>query len=142
MISTRGRYALRALLDIAQNGTDRWVPLKEVANRQSISIKYLEAIMPIFTKAGMVQAVHGKGGGYRLSNEIASYTVYDILIQTEASLAPVACLQCQVEPCQRASNCMTLPLWQHFNEMMETYFKRITLEDVLNGRFPEHAING
>lgn len=136
MISTKGRYALRALADLASVSEDRWMPLKEIAQRQEISIKYLESILPIFTKAGIVKAVHGKGGGYQLVKTASAYTILEILELTESTLAPVACLQCDNTPCKRSSGCVTLPMWTHFNQVIRQYFQSMTLEDVIEGRFP------
>ena len=132
MISTRGRYALRVLADLAEQPENQWTPLKEIAARQAISHKYLETIMTTLSKANLVAAVHGKGGGYKLVRKPEAYTVLEILEQTEATLAPVNCLDCHLEKCQRASECLTLPLWQQFNTLTRTYFNQVTLKDLVD----------
>lgn len=130
MISTRGRYALRAMLDLAEHG-DSLVPMREVARRQDISLKYLERIMPLLTAKGLLEGVHGKGGGYRLSRAPEDYRVGEILSAAGEELAPVACLGCGAAPCERAAQCRTLPMWQEFDRMTNDYFDKITLADLL-----------
>ena len=110
MISTRGRYALRVMIDLAEHTDQGFVPMKEVANRQGISLKYLERIMPALSKNKLVEGVQGKGGGYRLSRPPGAYTVGEILRLAEGNLAPVACLECGANPCARSKDCKTLPL--------------------------------
>lgn len=131
MISTRGRYALRVLIDLAEHQNGSYIPMKEVADRQDISLKYIERIMPLLTKAKIVEGQHGKGGGYRLDGEPAKYRVGDILRLTEGDLAPVACLGCDAKPCSRAAECRTLPMWQRFNAMTNDYFNGITIADLM-----------
>lgn len=131
MISTRGRYALRVLIDLAEHGGDGYIPMKEIADRQGISLKYLEQIVPALSKNGFIQGVHGKGGGYRLSKEPKEYRVGDILRLTEGDLAPVACLSCNAEKCDRADICPTLPMWTEFYKMVNNYFDGITLADLM-----------
>ncbi len=131
MISTRGRYALRVLLDLAQNQTDGYIPMKEVAQRQELSLKYIERIMPVLSKNNYVEGVHGKGGGYRLSREAKDYTVGEILRLAEGDLAPVACLGCDASPCDRAAGCPTLPMWSEFYKLVNDYFDGITLADLI-----------
>lgn len=133
MISTRGRYALRVLLDLAQHRKDGYVPMKEVARRQELSLKYIERIMPALSKSGMVEGVHGKGGGYRLAMEPRAYRIGDILRLAEGDLAPVACLGCNATPCDRAADCPTLPMWTEFHRLVNDYFDNITLEDLMKG---------
>lgn len=132
-ISTRGRYALRVLLDLAERDSGHYIPMKEVANRQELSLKYIERIVPILTKNGFIEGVHGKGGGYRLKKEPREYKVGDILRLAEGDLAPVSCLECGAKPCERAEKCLTLPMWKRFKEMTDEYFDGITLEDLLKG---------
>lgn len=132
LISTRGRYALRVLLDLAENQTDGFIPMKTVAQRQNLSLKYIERIMPVLSKSKYVVGVHGKGGGYRLAMEPKDYRVGDILRLAEGDLAPVACLGCDAKPCDRAGECRTLPMWREFHKMVNDYFDSITLEDLLN----------
>ena len=110
MISTRGRYALRVMIDLVEHAKDGYVPMKEVAKRQGVSLKYLERILPALAKNQLVEGIHGKGGGYRLCRKPAEYTVGEILRLTEGALAPVACLACGAVPCSRKDSCKTLPM--------------------------------
>ncbi len=131
MISTRGRYALRVLTDMAEHGGDEYLPLKAIAARQDISLKYLESIMAVLSKAGMVDSVQGKGGGYRLNRPLSQYRVGDILRETEGSLALVTCLEENGEPCCRASTCRTLPVWDRLNALVNDYLDGISLADLV-----------
>ncbi|MCH5165800.1 MAG: RrF2 family transcriptional regulator [Clostridiales bacterium] len=130
-ISTRGRYAVRVLIDLAEHRSGNFVPLKEIAERQDISLKYLESIMTELSKNGLVEGVHGKGGGYRMSNAPEKCTLGMILRVTEGDLAPVACLSDGAQPCGRAYECRTLPVWKKFYEMVNNYFDSITLADLI-----------
>ena len=109
IVSTKGRYALRVMVCFAQRGGNEYIPLKEIAESEGISQKYLESIMTTLSKAGFVDAVHGKGGGYRLSRPAKDYTAFEILSLTEGTLAPVTCLE-SGQQCENAENCRTLPL--------------------------------
>ena len=131
MISTRGRYALRVLLDLAENQTDGYIAMKKVAERQDLSLKYIEKIMPVLSKNKYVEGVFGKGGGYRLVKEPSEYKIGDILRLAEGDLAPVACLGCEAKPCDRAKVCKTLPMWTEFYDMVNNYFDGITLADLM-----------
>lgn len=131
MISTKGRYALRILIDLAEHDGGKYIPMKEVAQRQELSLKYLERILPVLTKNKLVIGVHGKGGGYRLNRTPDEYTVGEILRLTEGNLAPVSCLECDAEPCQRAAECRTLAMWTRFHEMTNEYFDSITIADLM-----------
>ena len=131
LISTRGRYALRVLLDLAENQTDGYIAMKKVAERQGLSLKYIERIMPVLSKNNYVVGVHGKGGGYRLAREPQDYKVGEILRLAEGDLAPVACLGCGAEPCDRAETCKTLPMWTEFHRMVNNSFDGITLADLM-----------
>ncbi len=131
MISTRGRYAVRFMLDLAENQGDGFIPMKEVAERQMISVKYLEQILPALSKNGLVDVSHGKGGGYRLSKDPKDYTVLEILRLTEGDLAPVACLEGGAQGCERSNACKTLPMWMKFYEITNAYFGSIALADLL-----------
>ena len=131
LISTRGRYALRVLLDLAEHNGDGYIPMKAIAERQELSLKYIERIMPVLSKNKLVEGVHGKGGGYRLSRAINEYTVGEILRLTEGNLAPVSCLECDSKECKRADTCKTLPMWENFYKMTNEYFDSITLADFL-----------
>lgn len=130
MISTRGRYALRVLTDLAEHDSGEYIPLKEVAARQEISQKYLEGIMVMLSKAGLIDGAHGKGGGYRLIKPAEDYSVGDILRVTEGSLAPVACLESGAEPCHRSESCRTLGMWKKLDRMISEFFDGITIADL------------
>ncbi|MCI5584962.1 MAG: RrF2 family transcriptional regulator [Lachnospiraceae bacterium] len=133
MISTRGRYALRVMIDLAEHTGGEYVPLKDVADRQNISRKYLESIMTVLSKNDMVEGQHGKGGGYRLIRQPEDYRVGDILRLTENSLAPVSCLEEGTNPCERAAECKTLPMWSRLFHMINDYFDGITIADLAGG---------
>ena len=130
-ISTRGRYALRVMIDLAEHASDSYIPLKDIVSRQEISQKYLEGIMTDLSKAGLLDAQHGKGGGYKPGRDPENITILDILLATEGDLAPIACLDKSAEPCSRAAECRTLPMWQKLYEMVYDYFKGITLADLM-----------
>ena len=132
MISTRGRYALRVMIDLAEQGGESYIPMKDVAARQGISLKYLEKILPVLTKNHMIEGVQGKGGGCRLTRQPSEYSVWEILRLTEGDLAPVACLEeSATGACGRSAECRTFPMWQKFYEMMNEYFDSITLSDLM-----------
>lgn len=131
MISTRGRYALRVVIDLAENKDKNYIPLKDIAARQDISQKYLESIMTLLSKNNIVDGVHGKGGGYRLNREPNKYSVGEILRITEGSLAPVACLACNAKPCGRADKCKTLPMWEKLGKTIEDYLDSVSLADFI-----------
>lgn len=131
-ISTKGRYALRMLLDLAQHQNDGYVALKEIAARQNISKKYLEQIIPIFNRSDVLKASRGFQGGYRLSKSPDQYTVAEILRMTEGSLAPVACLEREPIECERSADCATLPVWQGLYRVINEYLEGITLQDILD----------
>ncbi len=139
MVSTRGRYALRVLIDLAERGTEEFVPLKDITKKEGISKKYLESIMTLLSKNNMVEGVHGKGGGYRLNRPAKDYTVGMILRLTEGDLSPVACLAPEAEICQRAEICKTLPMWKGLKKVVNDYLESVTIEDLLNGnvKIPE-----
>lgn len=131
MISTRGRYALRVLIDLAEHRNEQYMPMKEVAARQDISLNYIERIMPILTKAKLVEGIHGKGGGYRLTKAPDQYRVGEILRLTEGDLAPVACIGCEAKECSRIDQCRTYSMWDKFYAMTNEYFDGITLADLM-----------
>ncbi len=131
IVSTKGRYALRVMIDLAEQHKEQRVPLKEIAERQGISQKYIEAIMTLLSKNGFVDAVHGKGGGYQLNKAPEEYKVGDILRLTEGSLSPVACLEKGAEECPRKDVCRTLPLWTKLDELVEGYLDSVSLADLM-----------
>ena len=131
LISTRGRYALRVMIDLAENQIGGYIPMKDVAKRQGVSLKYLERILPVLAKNGLIEGVHGKGGGYKLTRAPAEYKVGEILRLTEGDLAPVACLGCGAEPCARAGECRTLSMWSGFHQVINAYFDGITVADLM-----------
>ena len=133
-ISTKGRYALRMLLDMAQHQQEGYVTLKDIAQRQGISKKYLEQIALILGQAGILHGVRGHQGGYRLVGKPAEYTVLEILQAMEGSLAPVACLDQGDNLCSRRGECLTLPLWEGLDAVISNYLSGITLQDVLDGK--------
>jgi len=133
MISTKGRYALRVMVDLAQQDRDGYIPLGEIASRQEISEKYLEIILKILVKEKLLKGLRGKGGGYRLTRSPSEYTVWEILTLTEGTLATVACLAPNAEDCARSPKCRTLPMWKGFDKMVYEYFSHITLEDLARG---------
>ena len=133
MISTKARYALRVMIDLAQNQQDGYIPLKDIAARQDISEKYLEIILKALVKGKIIKGLRGKGGGYMLTRSPEEYVIGEIIELTEGPLAPVACMLPDADPCPRKDTCMTLPLWQKYDSVIHDFFYNITLEDVLNG---------
>lgn len=131
LISTKGRYALRVLIDMAEHQAAGYVPLKEVAAQQEISEKYLESIVKTLVKEGILTGLRGKGGGYRLRKEPDQYKVSSILKLTEGSLSPVACLDPGGEPCPRMANCRTLPMWKGLNDAIQAYLEGFTIADLM-----------
>lgn len=131
MISTRGRYALRVLIDLAEHQNGDYIPMKEVAARQDISLNYIERILPSLKNADLVEGLHGKGGGYRLTKPPEEYAVGDILRLTEGDLAPVACLGCNAKECNRMGECRTFSMWDKFYAITNEYFDGITLADLM-----------
>lgn len=131
MVSTRGRYALRVLLDLATHCEDGYIPMKDITARQGISKKYMEQIMPALTKNGIVEGVHGKGG-YRLTRKPEDYRIGEILRITEGDLAPVICVSTKAtEPCEQRDTCPTAKMWAEFNRITNEYFDSIKLTDLL-----------
>lgn len=130
LISTKGRYAVRVMLELADREKDAYVTLNEIAAEQGISEKYLESIVAALVKAGLVSGVRGKGGGYRLSRAAEEYTLYEILSVSEGSISPVSCLECKPNPCARAGRCATLPVWERLQNVIDDYLKSVTLADV------------
>ena len=132
MISTKGRYSIRILLDLAEHANGSFIPMKDVAQRQDISLKYIGKLMPALKEAGLIQSSHGLGGGYRLTREPDQYTLWEILCLAEGDMAPVSCLQEGADPCPRAAECRTLPVWEGYHRLTRDYFSGITLADLMN----------
>lgn len=130
LISTKGRYAIRVILDLAENSKGDFIPLKDISARQGISQKYMESIMTLLSKNNFVEAVHGKGGGYRLNKAASEYKIGDILRLTEGTLAPVSCLEEGAKPCERVDSCRTLSLWSGLNEVISNYLDNISIADL------------
>ena len=130
MITTKGRYALRVLVDLAEHGGG-WIPMKDVATRQEISLKYLERILPVLTQKHLIEGQHGKGGGYRLAQAPETIRVGDVLRLLEGDLAPVACVGEGAAPCARVSGCRTYQMWKKFGEITNAYFDGITIADLM-----------
>jgi Rrf2 family protein len=131
MISTKGRYALRVMIDLAEHQTGNYIPLKEIAERQEISEKYLESILKILVQNKLLVGLRGKGGGYKLTKAPELYTVGNILRLTEGSLAPVSCLEQKPMQCERAAECRTLSMWTRLDKMINEFFDGITLADLM-----------
>ncbi len=131
LISTKGRYALRAMADLAENQGDALIPLAEVAERQGISEKYLESIVTTLSKAGLIQGQRGKGGGYRLAYPAQDYSIASILKAVEGPIVPVACLADGAQNCVNRDRCRTLPLWQALDDLINNYLESVTLQDLL-----------
>lgn len=132
MISTRGRYALRVLIDLAEHNDKGYIPMKEIAERQGVSLKYIERIMPMLVKDNIVDGLSGKGGGYKLNCPAEQCSVGDILRLTEGDLAPVACLGCGAKECTRKAECKTLPMWEKYYTLTTEYFGSISIADLIN----------
>ena len=131
IVSTKGRYALRVMVCFARRGGGEYIPLKEIAEAEGISQKYLESIMSVLSKAGFVDAVHGKGGGYRLNREPGDYTIGSILKLTEGSLNVASCTTQGAAACSRSECCQALPMWEKLDKMIDDFFEGITLADLL-----------
>ena len=131
LVSTRGRYALRVMIDLAERSDGVYVAMKEVAQRQQISLKYLERILPMLVEARLLEGVRGKGGGYRLTREPDEYTLGEILRAAEGDLAPVACLEKNAPACERAVDCRTRPMWEELNTLITRYLDSKKLTDLI-----------
>lgn len=136
MISTRGRYALRVMIDLAEHSDGGYIPMKDVAARQEISLKYLERILPVLAKNDLIEGVQGKGGGYRLTRPPEAYPVGEILRLTEGDLAPVACLENGSTPCGRSIECRTVEMWSRLNRLINDFFDGITVADLMKTDSP------
>lgn len=131
MISTRGRYALRVLVDLAEHDNGEYTAMKTVAARQGVSLKYLEKILPILVGAGLLEGVHGKGGGYRLARDPAQCRIGEILRLTEGNLVTVSCLEEGSSPCEHREACRTFPLWNELDRRINEYLDSVTLADLM-----------
>lgn len=131
LISSKGRYAIRVLIDLAEHADGKFIPLKEISTRQGISQKYMESIMTLLSKNNCVEAMHGKGGGYRLNKPAEEYKIGDVLRLTEGTLAPVTCLEEGAKSCERAAQCKTLPLWSGLDKVIHEYLDNISIADIL-----------
>ena len=140
IISTKGRYALRVLIDLAEHQAAGYIPMKDIATRQELSLKYLERIVPLLSKNGLVEGVHGKGGGYRLAVQPGECSLWQVLILTEGDLAPVSCLECGAKPCERSASCRTLPVWKELDRRIRDYLQSVTLQDLLQTDPADHYV--
>lgn len=131
LISTRGRYALRVVGYLAEHNDGNYIPLKEISFRQEISLKYLEGIMTELSKAGIVEGLHGKGGGYKMAVPPEKCTVKSILEITEGSISPVSCLTKKQNDCPRKDKCLTLSLWEDLYELISDFFEKKTIKDLI-----------
>lgn len=131
LISTKGRYSLRVMIDLAEQKSDRYIPLKEIAARQEISEKYLESIIKLLVKGKFLTGLRGKGGGYKLTRSPEQYTVGSILRLAEESLAPVACLEADAPSCPRTCDCRTLSLWKGLDKVINDYLDNVTVADLV-----------
>ncbi len=133
-ISTKGRYALRVMLDLAQHNTGEFITVKDISKRQDITIKYMEQIVSILTKAGYLKSLRGNGGGYKLSKLPEQYTIGEILRTLEGSLSPIACLDDNPNQCIRCDECLALPFWEGLNKVIQNYVDSVTLSDLLKNK--------
>lgn len=138
-ISTKGRYALRMLLHLAEHRNCGFIALKDIAERQHISKKYLEQIIPIFNKSGILKTNRGSQGGYQLAKAPDQYTIGEILRLTEGSLAPIACVEQDLSDCERRGDCAMLPVWQGLYHVISDYLDHITLQDILDQQKERYA---
>ena len=133
MVSTKGRYALTVMVDLARDGCEGYVALSDIAEKENLSMKYLESIISILNKGGLLKSLRGKNGGYRLARRPDEYTINEILLLTEGTLAPVNCIMQDGVQCDKAATCSTLPLWAGLDKVIENYLSAITLEDIITG---------
>ncbi len=133
LVSTRGRYAIRMVLELSTHGEDEKVSLSELSEKQDISLKYAESIVALLVKEGILESYRGKFGGYRLSRPASDISVGEILKLTEDSLAPVACLDCKPNRCPKKRKCRTLPMWSRLNDIISDYLFSVSIEDIRNG---------
>ena len=134
LVSTKGRYALKIMIDLAQHQDEEYVILMDVARRQDISEKYLESIVSALSRAGLVKTQRERGGGYRLAKPASAYTIGEIIRYAEGDIAPVSCLKSGKTDCEKAADCLTLPLWQELDRRTNAYRDQVSLEDLIHGR--------
>lgn len=132
LVSTKGRYALRVMVELACHSREEYVPLRTIAQQQGISEKYLESILTVLSKAGVIDGLRGKGGGYRLNRDAKDYSVGEILRLAEGTLAPVSCLDCKPNKCERAASCRTLPMWEKLDTLICNYLDSVSLADLID----------
>ena len=140
-ISTKGRYALRMMIDLAEHREDGYIALKDISKRQDISKKYLEQIVASFNKPDIIRANRGAQGGYKLAKEPSQYTVGEILRLTEGTLSPVDCVDQDPVECPRSADCPTLPIWRHLSEIVNEYLDSVTLQDILDQQQAKYSNN-
>ena len=140
MISTKGRYALRTVIDIAQHEGDGNIPLKAVSDRQGLSMKYLEAIVPALCRGGVLRSRRGKKGGYTLAKPAERISVAEVIGLTEGRLAPVSCLECGENVCERADSCLTLPMWESLDGMITEFLENVSIKDLIEGKKYEQKV--
>ena len=140
LVSTRGRYAIRVMIDLAEHMNGKYIPMKEIADRQDVSLKYMTKIMQALTKSGMLDGQHGKGGGYKLNRDPEEYRVGDILRLTEGTLAPVACIDETDCKCDRSLECRTRPMWNELDKLISEYLDGITIADLMEGNTADNYI--
>lgn len=140
LVSTRGRYAIRVMIDLAEHMNGKYIPMKEIADRQDVSLKYMTKIMQALTKSGMLDGQHGKGGGYKLNRDPEEYRVGDILRLTEGTLAPVACIDETDCKCDRSFECRTRPMWNELDKLISEYLDGITIADLMEGNTADHYV--
>ena len=140
LVSTRGRYAIRVMIDLAEHMNGKYIPMKEIADRQDVSLKYMTKIMQALTKSGMLDGQHGKGGGYKLNRDPEEYRVGDILRLTEGTLAPVACIDETDCKCDRSFECQTRPMWNELDKLISEYLDGITIADLMEGNTADNYV--
>lgn len=140
LVSTRGRYAIRVMIDLAEHMNGKYIPMKEIADRQDVSLKYMTKIMQALTKSGMLDGQHGKGGGYKLNRDPEEYRVGDILRLTEGTLAPVACIDETDCKCDRFFECRTRPMWNELDKLISEYLDGITIADLMEGNTADNYV--
>ena len=140
LVSTRGRYAIRVMIDLAEHMNGKYIPMKEIADRQDVSLKYMTKIMQALTKSGMLDGQHGKGGGYKLNRDPEEYRVGDILRLTEGTLAPVGCIDETDCKCDRSFECRTRPMWNELDKLISEYLDGITIADLMKGNTADNYV--